>query len=181
MHVLLPRSEIDSGLAEIAQRIVERETAPGVRLALVGVRRGGVPVAARLSSLIEALLGEPPLLGAVDINLYRDDTATLVTPYIGPSDIPFPVAETRIVLVDDVLYTGRTIRAAVDALLDYGRPRRIELCVVVDRGGRELPIQPDYVVAAVQVDDHSRVEVIERDGGFDVVRVPARAVEEPSP
>ena len=104
-------------------------------------------------------------VGSLDITLYRDDAATaLPNPRIGPSNIPFEVGGRRVVLVDDVLYTGRTIRAAVDALLDYGRPRRIELVVLVDRGGRELPIQPDYVVRTVECPAHHRVEVQERVG-----------------
>ena len=143
-------------------------------LALVGIRRGGVPLAARLAALLHEIEGVRPPVGAIDITLYRDDAATaLPNPRIGPSHIPFPVDGRRIVLVDDVLYTGRTIRAALDALLDYGRPRRIELAVLVDRGGRELPIQPDYVVRTVEVDRARRVEVVEQDGelGAVVVRV----------
>ncbi len=112
------------------------------RLALVGVRRGGVPIAARLG---RSLPGNVPV-GAIEIALYRDDAATaLPDPKIGPSQITFDVEGRDVVLVDDVLQTGRTIRAAIDGLLDYGRPRRIWLAVFVDRGGRELPIAPDFV------------------------------------
>ncbi|MFP6685019.1 MAG: bifunctional pyr operon transcriptional regulator/uracil phosphoribosyltransferase PyrR, partial [Polyangiaceae bacterium] len=120
----------------------------------------GEPIAERLAALLGEQTGRTPELGSVDITLYRDDAATaLPNPLIGPSHIPFDVAGRRIVLVDDVLYTGRTIRAAFDALLDYGRPSRIELAVIADRGGRELPIQPDYFIARVDVPSTDRVEV----------------------
>jgi pyrimidine operon attenuation protein/uracil phosphoribosyltransferase len=169
---LLDPTAIARGLRRVALEIAER--GPVKDLALVGIRRGGEPLAARLAALLLELEGTAPLVGAVDITLYRDDAATaLPNPRIGPSHIPFAVDGRRIVLVDDVLYTGRTIRAAFDALLDYGRPRRIELVALVDRGGRELPIQPDYVVRAVEVDARHRVEVVERDGELWAVVVPA--------
>jgi len=172
--VLLDPVAISRGLRRIAVEIAERGR--GVNdLALVGIRRGGEPIAARLAALLEELEGQRPPTGSVDITLYRDDAATaLPNPRIGPSHIDFPVDGGRIVLVDDVLYTGRTIRAAVDALLDYGRPRRIELVTVVDRGGRELPIQPDYVIRTVEVEAGQKVEVIEKDDGLWAVIVPAR-------
>src|SRR4029079_12535774 len=120
--------------------------------------------------------GSQPEVGAVDITLYRDDAATaLPNPRIGPSVIPFSVDGRRIILIDDVLYTGRTIRAAVDALLDYGRPRRIELFVLVDRGGRELPIQPDYVVRTIDLEATKRVEVVEKESELWAVIEPAHA------
>lgn len=161
---LLDPSDIARGLRRIAGEIAER--GKGIAdLALVGVRRGGVPLAERLAALLEELEGRRPLVGDIDITLYRDDAATaLPNPRIGPSHVPFPVEGKRIILVDDVLYTGRTTRAAFDALLDYGRPRKIELAVLIDRGGRELPIQPDYVVRAVDVPASSRVEVMLRAG-----------------
>jgi pyrimidine operon attenuation protein/uracil phosphoribosyltransferase len=100
-------------------------------------------------------------VGAVDITLYRDDAASaLPKPQIGRSEIPFEVEGQRIVLVDDVLYTGRTTRAALDALLDYGRPQKIELAVLIDRGGRELPIQPDFVVRVTDIPASDRVDVL---------------------
>jgi pyrimidine operon attenuation protein/uracil phosphoribosyltransferase len=161
---ILDPSGISRGLRRVAGEIAER--GGGVRdLALVGIRRGGVPLAERLAGLLDELEGQRPPIGALDITLYRDDAATaLPNPRIGPSHIPFDVEGRRVVLVDDVLYTGRTIRAAVDALLDYGRPRRIELVALVDRGGRELPIQADYVVKSVQATSAQRVEVLEKDG-----------------
>jgi pyrimidine operon attenuation protein/uracil phosphoribosyltransferase len=180
-EALLDPTAIARGLRRVAVEIAERGR--GVKdLGLVGIRRGGVPLAARLSALLEELEGSAPLVGSLDITLYRDDAATaLPNPRIGPSHIPFDVAGRRIVLVDDVLYTGRTIRAAVDALLDYGRPRRIELVVLVDRGGRELPIQPDYVVRSVDVASSQRVEVVERAGELWAVLVPTSGASHPPP
>jgi pyrimidine operon attenuation protein/uracil phosphoribosyltransferase len=152
------------GLRRVATEIADRGRG-GRDLALIGIRRGGEPIVRRLSALLLEIDGNAPLVGSIDITLYRDDAATsLPNPRIGPSLIPFPVNGRRVVLVDDVIYTGRTIRAAVDAILDYGRPRKIELMVLVDRGGRELPIQPDYAVRAVEIPDELHVEVIEREG-----------------
>ncbi len=157
--LLVDAQAVAAGLTRMAAEIVAREL-PGEQLALVGIRRGGEPIAERLAALLGEQTGRTPELGSVDITLYRDDAATaLPNPLIGPSHIPFDVAGRRIVLVDDVLYTGRTIRAAFDALLDYGRPSRIELAVIADRGGRELPIQPDYFIARVDVPPTDRVEV----------------------
>jgi pyrimidine operon attenuation protein / uracil phosphoribosyltransferase len=163
-ETLLDPAAIRRGLRRVAIEIAER--GGGVEgLALVGIRRGGEPIARRLAELIQEIEGEEPEVGSVDITLYRDDAATaLPNPRIGPSHVPFEVDGMRIVLVDDVISTGRTIRAALDAILDYGRPRRIELVVIVDRGGRELPIHPDYVVKAIDIPQGRRVDVIEEDG-----------------
>jgi len=132
-------------LRRIATEVLERNG--GARdIALVGIRTGGLYLAERLQSLIQELEGESPPLGAVDITLYRDDVFQgLPRPEIGPTELPFELAGTTVVLVDDVLYTGRTVRAALDALMDYGRPRAVQLAVLVDRGLRELPIRADYV------------------------------------
>jgi pyrimidine operon attenuation protein / uracil phosphoribosyltransferase len=180
-EALLDPTAIARGLRRVAVEIAERGR--GVKdLALVGIRRGGVPLAARLAELLLEIEGTAPPVGALDITLYRDDAATaLPNPRIGPSHIPFPVEGRRIVLVDDVLYTGRTIRAAVDALLDYGRPRRIELVVLVDRGGRELPIQPDYVVRTVEIEASRRVEVVERNSELWAVIVTTATASHPPP
>jgi pyrimidine operon attenuation protein/uracil phosphoribosyltransferase len=174
-ETLLDPTAIGRGLRRVAVEIAER--GPGVRdLALVGIRRGGEPLADRLAALLLELEGTAPALGSIDITLYRDDAATaLPNPRIGPSRIPFAVESKRIILVDDVLYTGRTIRAAVDALLDYGRPRRIELVALVDRGGRELPIQPDYAVRTIDLPASHRVEVIEKAGELWAVIEPVRS------
>jgi pyrimidine operon attenuation protein/uracil phosphoribosyltransferase len=115
-------------------------------------------------------------VGTVDITLYRDDAATaLPNPRIGPSDIPFDLTSKDVILVDDVVYTGRTVRAALDALMDYGRPHRIQLAALVDRGGRELPIQPDYVVRRVELGADERVDVIGTSGQLSAVVQPKNA------
>ena len=166
MKRLLDNAEVARGLEEIADKLA----AAGPDVALVGVRRGGEPLAARLGELVKARTGSSPPIGSVDITLYRDDAATaLPSPRIGPSHVPFAVDGRRLVLIDDVLFTGRTVRAALDAVLDYGRPRRIELCVVLDRGGRELPIQPDYCIGHAEVSADEHVEVIAEGDGFAVV------------
>ncbi len=171
--VLVESAAVAEGLDRMASEIVQG--GQGEDLALVGIRRGGEPVAKALAALLSERLGRTVDVGSVDITLYRDDAATaLPSPRIGPSHIPFDVAGRRVVLVDDVLFTGRTIRAALDALLDYGRPRRIELAVVADRGGRELPIQADYLVKKTPVPDGHRVEVLCDDGAFRVVHTSGR-------
>jgi pyrimidine operon attenuation protein/uracil phosphoribosyltransferase len=160
MRVLIDPETAARGIRRMAGQIVER--AGGAKsLALVGIRRGGVPLAAKLAEHIEELEHVRVPVGAVDISLYRDDAASaLPKPHIGRSEIPFEVEGQRIVLVDDVLYTGRTTRAALDALLDYGRPQKIELAVLIDRGGRELPIQPDFVVRVAEIPASDRVDVL---------------------
>lgn len=166
---LVDADTVAEGLSRIAKEIAARD--PGDDVALVGIQRGGEPIAQLLAKAVGERTGRIVLLGSVDITLYRDDAATaLPSPRIGPSHLPFDIEGARIVLVDDVLYTGRTIRAALDALLDYGRPRRIELAVVADRGGRELPIQADYRVAVTDVPAGSRVEVVGEGDGFRVVK-----------
>jgi pyrimidine operon attenuation protein/uracil phosphoribosyltransferase len=159
MRLLIDVETAGRGIRRMAGQIVER--AGGAHaLALVGIRRGGVPLADKLAEHIAELEGVAVPVGAVDIALYRDDASTaLPNPGIGRSEVPFDVDGRCIVLVDDVLYTGRTVRAAVDALLDYGRPRKIQLAVLIDRGGRELPIQPDFVVKVAEVAAGDRVEV----------------------
>lgn len=143
----------------LAHEIVER--AHGVsRLALVGIRRGGVPLAERIAAAIAEAEGASVPVGTVEVALYRDDAATaLPDPKIGPSRIEFDVAGRDVVLVDDVLQTGRTVRAAIDCLLDYGRPRRIWLAVLLDRGGRELPVSPDFVGRTIEVGPTARIDV----------------------
>ena len=144
----------------LAHEIVEKNR--GTRgLALVGIRTGGLHLCRRLVQLIADAEGAAPAQGAIDIALYRDDVADRVKPAIGPTELPFEPGGTidgmRIVLVDDVLYTGRTVRAALDALVDYGRPRAVQLAVLVDRGHRELPIQADFVGMTVATDPRERV------------------------
>jgi pyrimidine operon attenuation protein/uracil phosphoribosyltransferase len=138
---------ISRSLTRIAHEIVERNRGVG-DLALVGVRTRGVPIARRLAASLREITGVEVATGALDITLYRDDlmkTAVGPQPIVRRTEIPFSIDGRHIVLVDDVLYTGRTIRSAVDALIDFGRPNTIQLVVLVDRGHRELPIKADYV------------------------------------
>jgi pyrimidine operon attenuation protein/uracil phosphoribosyltransferase len=165
MRVLLDAETAARGIRRMAGQMVER-AGGAADLALVGIRRGGVPIVATLARHIEELEHVRVPVGAVDIALYRDDASTaLPKPQIGRSEIPFEVTHHRIVLVDDVLYTGRTVRAALDALLDYGRPRKIELAVLIDRGGRELPIAPDFVVKVADIAAGERVDVVSDEHG----------------
>jgi pyrimidine operon attenuation protein/uracil phosphoribosyltransferase len=142
---VLDEQGIDRALTRIAHEILER--AGGTDgLAIVGIRTRGVSLARRIAERLHAIEGTRPPVGALDITLYRDDLGLKAgAPVLRGTDIPFPVAGKTLVLVDDVLYTGRTIRAALDAVMDLGRPRLIQLAVLIDRGHRELPIRPDYV------------------------------------
>jgi pyrimidine operon attenuation protein/uracil phosphoribosyltransferase len=159
---LLDAAGIGRALKRIAHEIVERNAGASQALVLVGIRTAGVPLAERLARLV-AETGEAarPELGAIDITLYRDDVFEgLPKPEVGSTELPGHSIEGRtVVLVDDVLYTGRTIRAALDALMDYGRPRKVELAALVDRGHRELPIQPDYVGLRVETARNESVKV----------------------
>ncbi|MEA4855523.1 bifunctional pyr operon transcriptional regulator/uracil phosphoribosyltransferase PyrR [Solidesulfovibrio sp.] len=164
---IMTAGEVRRTLERLAFELIERHD-PSCGLALVGIQRRGAELATRLKTLIDARARCDVPLGKLDINLYRDDwTNREVQPQVGPSDIPFSLAEKDVVLVDDVLFSGRTIRAALEALLDYGRPRRVELLVLVDRRGhRELPIQADYVGKRVHTEtgEHVDVAVAELDG-----------------
>jgi pyrimidine operon attenuation protein/uracil phosphoribosyltransferase len=145
--ILMDSERIGRTLTRIAHEIVERNRGVG-DLALVGVRTRGVPIARRLAAILRDITGHEVATGALDITLYRDDlmkTAVGPQPIVRRTEIPFSIDGRHIVLVDDVLYTGRTIRAALDALIDFGRPSTIQLVVLVDRGHRELPIKADYV------------------------------------
>ena len=147
MPILMDSERISRSLTRIAHEIVERNRGVG-DLALVGVRTRGVPIARRLAASLREITGVDVATGALDITLYRDDlmkTAVGPQPIVRRTEIPFSIDGRHIVLVDDVLYTGRTIRAALDALIDFGRPSTIQLVVLVDRGHRELPIKADYV------------------------------------
>jgi pyrimidine operon attenuation protein / uracil phosphoribosyltransferase len=147
MSVVLDADQVARSLARIAHEILERNR--GIdEVALVGIRTRGVPLAKRIAKSIQDISSSAVPTGALDITLYRDDlmrTPVGPQPVVRKTEIPFSIDDKRILLVDDVLYTGRTIRAALDALIDFGRPRAIQLIVLVDRGHRELPIKADYV------------------------------------
>jgi pyrimidine operon attenuation protein/uracil phosphoribosyltransferase len=150
MAVVMDADRMGRTLTRIAHEILERTTAPAdvADLALVGIRTRGVPIARRIAQAIHSINGHDVPTGALDITLYRDDLmrhAVGPQPVVRKTEIPFSIDDKRILLVDDVLYTGRTIRAALDALIDFGRPKVIQLVVLVDRGHRELPIKADYV------------------------------------
>lgn len=159
-------------IRRLAHEILERTRGTG-SLALIGIRRGGVPIAERIARAIGQAEGREVPVGTVEIALYRDDAATaLPDPKIGPSRIDFDVEGRDVVLVDDVTQTGRTVRAAIDCLLDYGRPRRIWLATLLDRGGRELPIAADFVGQRVEIADGFRLEVeLDRPGEERAIRV----------
>ena len=142
---LMDGAAIGRALSRIAHEIVEKNK--GVdNVVLVGIRTRGVPIAERLAENIEKIEGQKPPVGVLDITLYRDDLSTLAyQPIVRPTELPVDITGKIVVLVDDVLYTGRTIRAALDAIIDNGRPKTIQLAVLVDRGHRELPIRADFV------------------------------------
>lgn len=174
---LLDARAMDRTLRRMADEIVELHDGTD-RLLLVGIQRRGVQLAERIAHLIEEREGEAARRGALDITLYRDDLQTVgPRPVVGATDIPGDINGARVVIVDDVLYTGRTVRAALDELADFGRPARIGLAVLVDRGGRELPIHADVVGKRVDLRPDQRVNVLvaELDGEDAVVVVPKSA------
>jgi pyrimidine operon attenuation protein/uracil phosphoribosyltransferase len=141
---VMDADDVRRALSRIAHEVVERNHG-AAGLAVVGLQTGGVPLARRLAGLIGHIDGEPVPLGTLDVSLYRDDIGLRPVQPEAASDVPFELSGLTVVLVDDVLFTGRTVRAALSALSDYGRPRAVQLAVMVDRGHRELPIRPDYV------------------------------------
>ncbi|MCZ2150801.1 MAG: bifunctional pyr operon transcriptional regulator/uracil phosphoribosyltransferase PyrR [Bryobacterales bacterium] len=156
---LMSASEIDRTLVRLAHEVLEK-TEDLDKLGFIGIRRRGVPMAQRLAAKIEAIEGRKIPVGILDINLYRDDLSTVgQQPVVSSTDIQFPVTGMDIVLMDDVLYTGRTIRAALDALFDQGRPARVQLLVLIDRGHRELPIEARYTGRMVQTTSKEIIEV----------------------
>ncbi len=157
--VLMSASEIDRTLVRLAYEVLEK--AQDIeRVAFVGIRRRGVPLAQRLARKIESLEHRSIPVGILDINLYRDDLTTVdIKPVVNATEIPFSVHGKDVILMDDVLYTGRTVRAALDALFDHGRPSRVQLLVLIDRGHRELPIEARYVGRTVETTDQEIIEV----------------------
>jgi pyrimidine operon attenuation protein/uracil phosphoribosyltransferase len=165
VKVLLDADAISKALSRIAHELIERNSELD-RVALVGIQTRGAPLAARLRRLVAERSGHELPLGALDITFHRDDvhvrgggTRPERQPVVRATSIPFSLEGKTVVLVDDVLYTGRTIRAAIDALLDYGRPARVQLTVLVDRGHRELPIRPDYVGKNLPTAREERIQV----------------------
>jgi pyrimidine operon attenuation protein/uracil phosphoribosyltransferase len=170
VRVLMDERAVRRAIGRMAREIVDRHGgAEG--LVLVGIHRRGVELAHLLADEIERAEGVNPPRGSLDITLYRDDLSTIgPRPVIGPTHIPVDIEGRHVVIVDDVCYTGRTVRAALDELADFGRPARISLAVLVDRGGRELPIQPDFVGRRVEVGPEETVAVLvpELDGRLGV-------------
>lgn len=174
---LMSTSEIDRALVRLAHEILERNNGlEGV--VLVGIRRRGVPLAERLAKKMAEIEKTTPRVENLDITFYRDDLSKLdQKPIVRETPSPYSIEDKTVILVDDVLFTGRTTRAALDALVDHGRPRRVELCVLIDRGHRELPIQANYVGRVVQTSDLEVIEVRVREvDGQDRVMMCERAV-----
>jgi pyrimidine operon attenuation protein / uracil phosphoribosyltransferase len=177
--VVLDRDDVRRTVVRIAHEIVERNGSDP--LAIVGIHRRGALLAARLRDQVAELVGEPVPLGDVDISFYRDDVGlrgvggeseSSTGPVVHASHVDFAIEHMTVVLVDDVLFTGRTVRAAIDALFDYGRPRRVQLAVLADRGHRELPIRPDYVGKNLPTARSERVNVrVEELDGEDEVTI----------
>jgi pyrimidine operon attenuation protein/uracil phosphoribosyltransferase len=170
-RVVMDEQGVERALTRIAHEILERNKGTE-GLALVGIRSRGVYLAERLRTRIGAIEGSEPPTGIIDITLYRDDLSRgLQQPVVKGTDIRFPIDDRRVLLVDDVLFTGRTIRAALDALIDFGRPRNVQLVVLIDRGHRELPIRADYVGKNLPtaVNESVQVRLVESDGRDEVV------------
>ena len=172
---ILNAQAIHRVLTRIAHEIVERnDNAQSV--VVVGVQRGGIHLAERLGALLKGIWGHPVLVGKLDVSMHRDDLDQHSAPNIQPTVMPFDINGKTVVLVDDVLFSGRTTRAALDALNDFGRPRRIQLAVLVDRGHRELPVKPDFVGKNVPTSSNERIEVqLKETGGEDAVYLEKKA------
>lgn len=164
--------DIRRALSRMAHEILERHKGLS-GLVLAGIHTRGVPLARRIAERIAQFEGVEVPLGALDVGLYRDDSAYRSRPRVRPSSFPVGIDDAKVVLVDDVLYTGRSIRAALDALIDFGRPRQVQLAVLVDRGHRELPIRPDYVGYNIPtaLGETVRVRLLETDGVDEVTLV----------
>ncbi len=167
--VILTVTALGRALKRMAHEIAERNEAVK-DLALVGIQRGGVFLAQRLGLHLNEILGQPVPIGSLDVSMHRDDIGNQAAPNVHPTLIPFDMTGRTVVLVDDVLFSGRTTRAALDALNDFGRPQRVQLAVLIDRGHRELPIKADFVGKNVPTSLRERVNVqLKEDGGQDIV------------
>ena len=169
--VVMDRDDMRRTLMRIAHEIVEKN--PDGRVAIVGIHRRGAVLGERVHALTGELLDSEVPLGSVDISFYRDDLAIRPSaPVVHATQLDFPVTGRTIVIVDDVLYTGRTVRAAIDEIFDYGRPARVQLAALVDRGHRELPIRPDYIGKNIPTSQEERVNVrVEEVDGHDEVTI----------
>ncbi len=169
-RVVMTQSDIEAFIAEVASAVVEKGESND-KLAVVGIREGGVWLSERLKEELERLSGKAVKRGLIDINLYRDDIGMRSSqPVVRSTEINFSLDDVRVLLVDDVLFTGRTIRAALSALVDLGRPRKVELAVLVDRGHRELPIAADYIGKTIETSRDEMVELEKtKDGKWQVV------------
>lgn len=169
-RIILTAQDMELALKRIALQIVERNRTVS-ELAIIGIHTCGVDLAQRIRNIIQEQEGVDIPFGSLDITLYRDDWSLISqNPVVRTTDILFPVEDRRLILVDDVLYTGRTIRAAMEVVMDYGRPHSIQLAVLVDRSGRELPIQADYTGMQTSVLPHERIQVLLKErGGLDQV------------
>ncbi len=168
---IIDADDISRILKRVAHEILEKNRGSS-DLALVGIRTRGVFLARRIAGIIGEIEGAKPDVGALDVSLYRDDVASRKASPVGVTEIDFDINDRVVVLVDDVLYTGRTTRAAMDALIDFGRPRKIQLAVLVDRGHRELPIRADYVGKNIPTSGRERVKVsLEETDGVDMVEI----------
>ncbi|MBI3877937.1 MAG: bifunctional pyr operon transcriptional regulator/uracil phosphoribosyltransferase PyrR [Verrucomicrobia bacterium] len=163
-HVLLTAAAMERALTRIAHEIAERNE-PRTDVVLVGVQTGGVHLAKRLGTILEGIWKQPVPVGTLDVSMHRDDLDHRAAPLVRPTQIPADVTGKTVVLVDDVLFSGRTTRAALDALNDFGRPARVQLAVLVDRGHRELPIKADFVGKNVPTRIGERINVRLREAG----------------
>jgi pyrimidine operon attenuation protein/uracil phosphoribosyltransferase len=168
--LILNAGAVQRALTRIAHEIAERNEA-GSDVVVVGIQRGGVPLAQRLGGLLMGIWGQSVATGSLDVSMHRDDLDQRVAPDVQPTVIPFDVSGKTVVLVDDVLFSGRTVRAALDALNDFGRPKRIQLAVLIDRGHRELPIKADFVGKNVptSLNEDVHVRLAESEGVDEVV------------
>lgn len=167
--LILDPKTLQRSIARMAHEIAERNPQSS-DLALVGIQKGGVALAGRLASALERVVNHPVPVGLLDVAMYRDDLDQRAAPALMPTEIPFHLDGRTVVLVDDVLFSGRTVRAALDALMDLGRPRKVQLAVLVDRGHRELPIRADFVGKNLPTSTLQRVDVRwSEDGGDDTV------------
>ncbi len=174
--IVLDGDAVSRALTRIAHEIAERDARHGP-IVIVGIHRRGVPLARRLAPQVSELVGAPVALGALDIAFYRDDVATRTSPVVHSTEVDVDITGKTVVLVDDVLYSGRTTRAAIDAIFDLGRPGRVRLAVLVDRGHRELPLRPDFVGKNLPTssDERVHVRVTEFDGIDEVTVQPSGA------